>query len=81
MTYGKFEWAIDVYKRATDPEDKATVVEAIKTTKGDFQQGHIDFTEPVDPNGFHVIANNYKPYIGAEPVGPARRRFLPRTSW
>ncbi|MCL5735609.1 MAG: ABC transporter substrate-binding protein [Actinobacteria bacterium] len=65
-TYGKVEWAIDVYKRATNPEDKETVVEAIKTTKGDFQQGHIDFTEPVDPNSFHPIPNNYKPYIGAQ---------------
>jgi len=64
-TYGKFEWAVDIYKRATNPEDKASVVEAIKTTKGDFQQGHIDFTEAVDANGFHVIANNYKPFIGA----------------
>ena len=52
----------------TNPEDKESVLEAIKTTKGDFQQGHIDFTEPVDPNGFHPIANNYKPYIGAAAV-------------
>ena len=36
-----------------------------ETTKGDFQQGHIDYTEPVDANGFHVIQHNYKPYIGA----------------
>lgn len=63
--YGKVEWAVDVYKRAKNPEDKESVLEAIKTTKGDFQQGKIDFTEPVDPNGFHPIANNYKPYIGA----------------
>ena len=63
--YGKLEWAIDVYKRATDPEDKESVVEAIKTTNNTFQQGKMDFTEPVDPNGFHVIENNYKPYIGA----------------
>ena len=48
--YGKFEWAIDVYKRATNPEDKESVIDAIKTTKNTFQQGHIDFTEPVDPN-------------------------------
>jgi branched-chain amino acid transport system substrate-binding protein len=64
-TYGKFEWAIDVYKRAKNPEDKESVVEAIKATNNVFQQGKIDFTEPVDANGFHVIANNYKPYIGA----------------
>ena len=65
-TYGKFEWAIDVYKRATNAEDKNAVVAAIKTTNGMFQTGKIDFTEPVDANGFHVNANNYKPYIGAQ---------------
>ncbi len=64
--YGKLEWAIDVYKRATNPEDKASVVEAIKTTNNTFQQGKIDFTEPVDANGFHVIPNNYKSNIGAQ---------------
>lgn len=64
--YGKCEWAIDVYKRATDPEDKESVVAAIKTTKGYFQQGYIDFSEPVDPAGFHSHPNNYKPYIGAQ---------------
>jgi len=63
--YGKVEWAVDVYKRAANAEDKESVLEAIKTTKGEFQQGKIDFTEPVDPAGFHPIANNYKPYIGA----------------
>jgi branched-chain amino acid transport system substrate-binding protein len=63
--YGKVEWAVDIFKRATNLEDKMTVIEAIKTTKGDFQQGHIDFTEAVSADGFHPIANNYKPYIGA----------------
>ncbi len=65
-TYGKLEWAVDVYKRATDPEDKESVLEAIQTTKGTFQQGPIDFTEPVDPNGRRPIVNNYKPNIGAQ---------------
>jgi len=64
--YGKVEWAIDVYKRAANPEDKESVVEAIKTTKGTFQQGYIDYTEPVDPNGFHPHPNVYKPFIGAQ---------------
>ena len=57
---------MDVYKRATNPEDKNSVVDAIKTTNNTFQQGKIDFTEPVDPNGFHPIANNYKSNIGAQ---------------
>ncbi len=65
-TYGKAEWAIDVYKRATNAEDKTAVIEAIKTTNNTFQQGVINFTEPVDPAGFHVIPNNYKPFIGAQ---------------
>ncbi len=64
--YGKIEWAIDVYKRATNAEDKETVLAAIKTTKGTFQQGYIDYTEPVDPNGFHPHPNVYKPFIGAQ---------------
>ncbi len=34
--------------------------------EGQLQQGFIDFTEPVDPDGFHPIANNYKPFIGAQ---------------
>ena len=63
--YGKLEWAIDVYKRATNAEDKNAVVAAIKTTKGTFQQGSMDFTSPVDPNSMHPIANNCKAWIGA----------------
>ncbi len=63
--YGKLEWAIDVYKRATNAEDKNAVVAAIKTTKGTFQQGSMDFTAPVDANSVHPIANNCKAYIGA----------------
>ena len=64
--YGKLEWAIDIYKRATNPEDKSSVVDAIKTTKNTFQQGAIDFTAPVDLNSMHPIANNCKAWIGAQ---------------
>jgi branched-chain amino acid transport system substrate-binding protein len=63
--YGKLEWAVDVYRRATDPEDKETVLAAIKTTRGTFQQGDIDFTEPVDPEGFHPLPNIYKAWMAA----------------
>ena len=42
--YAKLEWAIDVYKRAVNPEDKQSVVEAILTTNKTFQQGPINFT-------------------------------------
>ena len=64
--YAKLEWAIDVYKRATNPEDKSSVVTAILATNNTFQQGKIDFTSPVDANSFHPIANNYKSNIGAQ---------------
>jgi branched-chain amino acid transport system substrate-binding protein len=64
--YAKFEWAIDVYKRAKNPEDKNSVVEAIKTTNNTFQQGKVDMTAPVDAATFHVIPNVYKSNIGAQ---------------
>ncbi len=64
-SYGKAEWAIDVYKRATNAEDKNAVMEAVKTTKNTFQQGSMDFTAPVDPTSMHPIANNCKAWIGA----------------
>ena len=59
-SYSKFEWAIDVFKRAADPMDKETVVEAIKTTNMTTMQGPINFTEPVDPKGWHPNENVYK---------------------
>jgi branched-chain amino acid transport system substrate-binding protein len=67
-TYGKMEWAIDVYKRAKDAEDKNAVVDAIKTTNNTFQQGLIDMTSPVDPapTSMHPIPNNCKAWIGAQ---------------
>jgi branched-chain amino acid transport system substrate-binding protein len=64
--YAKFEWAIDVYKRAKNPEDKESVLEAIKSTNNIFQQGKVDLTSPVDPNTFHPIPNVYKNNIGAQ---------------
>jgi len=59
-SYSKFEWAIDIFKRAADPMDKETVVEAIKTTNLTTMQGPINFTEPVDPHGWHPNENVYK---------------------
>jgi branched-chain amino acid transport system substrate-binding protein len=63
--YGKYEWAIDVYKRATNAEDKNAVIDAVLTTKNTFQQGSVDFTAPVDPAGGRPIANNCYAWIGA----------------
>ena len=55
-------WLIDVLKRAKNPEDKESIVEAISTTKMQTIQGAIDFTAPVDPeNGIRVHNNICKP--------------------
>ena len=55
--YSLGEWAIDVYKRAVNPDDKETVVAAIKATKLNTVEGLIDFTAPVDENGIHCFPN------------------------
>lgn len=58
--YSKFEWAIDVYKRAADPENKESVAEAILGTNMTTMQGPINFTEPIDPKGWRPNKNTYK---------------------
>jgi branched-chain amino acid transport system substrate-binding protein len=60
----KFEWAVDVYKRA-NPDDKQAVLSAIKTSKLDTCLGPIDFTAPVDMTDLnkskHPVPNVCKP--------------------
>ncbi len=51
---------MDVLKRATDLDDKQTIVDAIKATKLETIYGPIDFTEPVDMKGRHTFPNVYK---------------------
>ena len=58
--YQLVEWAVDVFKRATNPEDKQSVVEAIKTTKMTTTNGPIDFTQAVDPTGWRPAPNVVK---------------------
>jgi branched-chain amino acid transport system substrate-binding protein len=53
-------WAVDCLKRAKSPDDKDSIVEAIKTTKLETPYGPIDFTEPVSATGRHPFANVYK---------------------
>ena len=53
-------WAVDCLKRATNPDDKQTIVDAIKATKMETIYGPIDFTEPVSATGRHPFANVYK---------------------
>jgi branched-chain amino acid transport system substrate-binding protein len=69
-----FEMAIDALKRAKNPEDKASILEAIKGTKLDTIGGPIDFTAPIEPVGppwatgpRHVVENVYKtPVVGGQ---------------
>ena len=56
------EWAVDVFKRATNPEDKASLAAAIKTTNMVTTCGPIDFTAPVDPATMHPVPNCVKSY-------------------
>ncbi|MGI5939255.1 MAG: ABC transporter substrate-binding protein [Thermoleophilia bacterium] len=55
--YQVIEWAIDVFKRATKPEDKESVVKAITSTKMVTTCGGIDFTAKVDPDGWRPVPN------------------------
>jgi branched-chain amino acid transport system substrate-binding protein len=58
--YSSLEWAVDAFKRAANPEDKQSFIDAIKTTKGQFVCGDMDMTSPIDPAGFHPCPNAYK---------------------
>lgn len=42
-----YEWTVDVFKRAENVEDPASIIEAVKTTKLDSAAYPIDFTLPV----------------------------------
>lgn len=57
--HSKLGWAVNALKRATDPTSKKSVADALRTTKTDLITGHMDFTEPVDPNGNHLHPNVY----------------------
>ena len=70
--YLLLQWATDVLKRATNPEDKESVAEAIRTTNIMTASGPVDFTSPVDPNpvdpsSFHPVINCRKqPFCGGQ---------------
>ncbi|MFH0915472.1 MAG: ABC transporter substrate-binding protein [bacterium] len=58
--YQLAEWAVDVLKRAASPEDKESVVEAIRTTNMTTTNGPLDFTQPMDMMGWHPVPNCVK---------------------
>ena len=50
-------WAVDVFERATDADDKESVVTAIKGTKLTSLYGPMDFTAPVADQTYHPHPN------------------------
>jgi branched-chain amino acid transport system substrate-binding protein len=76
--YGKFEWAVDVFKRVTNPDDKDEIVKMISTTKLDTCLGPMDFTAPVKMGTRHPVANVYTPPVGgAQWVKGTKYNFEP----
>ena len=67
MHYIVLEIVVDALRRATNPEDKTAIVEAIKTTKLDTLAGPIDFTAPVKEGTAHPVPNVVKtPMVGGQ---------------
>jgi len=57
-------WAVDIFKRAGDIDDKEAIVSAIKTTKLESMYGPIDFTAPVAEMSHRPHVNCYTAPIG-----------------
>jgi len=62
--YGKYEWAVDVFKRVKNLDDKADIIQQVKTTKLDTCLGPMDFTAPVQMGTRHPVENVYTPPVG-----------------
>jgi len=64
MHYVVFEMAVDALKRAKDPKDKNSIIEAVKTMKFESIGGTIDFSSPVQDGTRHPVPNVYKSPVG-----------------
>jgi branched-chain amino acid transport system substrate-binding protein len=62
--YGKYEWAVDVFKRVTNLDDKEDIIQQVKTTKLDTCLGPMDFTAPIQMGTRHPVENVYTPPVG-----------------
>jgi branched-chain amino acid transport system substrate-binding protein len=62
--YGKFEWAVDVFKRVKNLDDKEDIIGQVKTTKMTTCLGPMDFTAPVQMGTRHPVENVYTPPVG-----------------
>ena len=63
--YPKFEWAIDILKRATNVDDPEALLAALTTTKMSTVIGPIDLTTPVKLGTDHPVVNAYRPQFPA----------------
>jgi branched-chain amino acid transport system substrate-binding protein len=76
--YGKYEWAVDVFKRVKNLDDKEDIITQVKTTKLDTCLGPMDFTAPVQMGTRHPVENVYTPPVGgAQWVKGAKFAFEP----
>jgi branched-chain amino acid transport system substrate-binding protein len=74
--YALGEIAIDVLKRAQDPKDKDSILEALRTTKLDTIAGPVDFASPVAEGTLHPVPNVYKsPVAGGQWVKGTMRPY------
>ncbi|MBN1461753.1 MAG: ABC transporter substrate-binding protein [Armatimonadetes bacterium] len=81
--YSMFEWAVDIFKRAPNPEDHDSVASVIPQTKMETIYGPIDFTEPVGPNNAHVAINNVRPWLqcGQWVKGTGKWKYDMKVAW
>jgi branched-chain amino acid transport system substrate-binding protein len=82
--YAKFEWAVDIYRRVKDLDNKETVVEQVRRTRLETCLGPIDFTAPLDtpePGMGRRPSDNVckAPVAGAQWVGGGALKFRPVT--
>lgn len=81
--YAKFEWAVEVFRKARSIIDKEDIIAEVRTAKLDTCRGALDFTIPVskvDPSRTRrPAANVYKvPVGGAQWVESSQFSFEPR---
>jgi branched-chain amino acid transport system substrate-binding protein len=62
--YGKYEWAVDVFKRVTNLDDKEEIIKMVASTKLETCLGPMDFTAPVQMGTRHPVTNVYTPPVG-----------------
>ena len=63
--YPRFEWAVDIFKRAKDLDSAESILEALVTTNFTTLIGPIDLTSPVQLGTDHPVPNAHRPQMPA----------------